>query len=296
MSFYLSLIVIYLSTFTSIVTAAPLCKMVNVCLRPELDSTTDITPTCDPVKFTEFPPSWSYFSYCLAKSHIDHLPDPGINFPVESPINPPAYIVVAHPTSTSVTQYTVPVGFVAPPSASKPVPYPSYCLLPGIECENLPPQPPPPPPPTQPPTQPCGLAACEVVQPPSPSDQPLPPPIPINEKISNPPAGEFREGPDYLTIRIINSLEEALTTSYAQAPECPTPVVGDMQPGTMSSKATAEIAVPTGWSGTISLNKAQYSLNGDETLIEANYVVPHQYSFAVADVDVSYVSVAPLIK
>jgi hypothetical protein len=59
----------------------------------------------------------------------------------------------------------------------------------------------------------------------------------------------------------------------------------------MGSGATASVAFPTGWAGNIAVNEygGGRDIRGDESLIEANFVVPGGYSVAVADVDISYV-------
>lgn len=61
----------------------------------------------------------------------------------------------------------------------------------------------------------------------------------------------------------------------------------------MAAGATAAFAVPTGWIGNVAINNAGQEITGDDTLIEANFVVPDSggYKMAVADVDVSYVYV-----
>jgi hypothetical protein len=69
----------------------------------------------------------------------------------------------------------------------------------------------------------------------------------------------------------------------------PSLVSGDISPGIMTNGETIVYAVPTGWSGNIAFNHAAYEIIGDESLIEASFVVPQRYSVAVADVDISYV-------
>lgn len=80
-----------------------------------------------------------------------------------------------------------------------------------------------------------------------------------------------------------------ISTSYVQGTPGPSPVSGDTNTGTMTAGETAMIAVPTGWSGNIAYNNASFPVNGDVSLLEASFVVPTNYSVAVADVDVSYV-------
>ena len=95
--------------------------------------------------------------------------------------------------------------------------------------------------------------------------------------------------PQYLTITVINSHGDAISTSHAHDPSGPGAVSGNVGPGTMASGATAAFAVPTGWIGNVAINWAGAAITGDDSLIEANFVVPSGYSVAVADVDVSYV-------
>lgn len=64
-----------------------------------------------------------------------------------------------------------------------------------------------------------------------------------------------------------------------------TKALADFEPCT----ATAAFAVPTGWAGNVAIGDAVAAITGDDSLIEANFVVPPGYSVAVADVDVSFV-------
>jgi hypothetical protein len=95
--------------------------------------------------------------------------------------------------------------------------------------------------------------------------------------------------PQYLTITVINSHGDAISTSHAHAANGPSAVSGNVGPGTMANGATAAFALPTGWSGNVAINDAGFEITGDDSLIEASFVVPVDYSVAVADVDVSYV-------
>jgi len=125
---------------------------------------------------------------------------------------------------------------------------------------------------------------------------PVPTPAPaikdraaLMERMDNPP--------QYLTITIVNSRAEPLSTSHAVNYGAPTPIWGDNGPGTIALGGTAAFAVPTGWAGNVAIIDAvmeQDSVtplpdNGDTTLIEASFVVPDGYSMAVVDVDVSMV-------
>ena len=95
--------------------------------------------------------------------------------------------------------------------------------------------------------------------------------------------------PQYLTITVVNSHGDAISTSHVHAANGPSAVSGNVGPGTMAAGETAAFALPTGWSGNVAINDAGWSLTGDDSLIEASFIVPDGYSVAVADVDVSYV-------
>jgi hypothetical protein len=95
--------------------------------------------------------------------------------------------------------------------------------------------------------------------------------------------------PEFLTITIINSHGDAISTSHAHDPNGPSAVSGNVGPGTMANGATAAFAVPTGWIGNVAINDAGWAITGDDSLIEGNFVVPVGDSVAVADVDISYV-------
>lgn len=95
--------------------------------------------------------------------------------------------------------------------------------------------------------------------------------------------------PEFLTITIINNQSDPISTSHAHDPGGPSAVSGGTGPGTLAASATAAFAVPTGWIGNIAVNDAKWTITGDDSLIEANFVIPQGSSIAVADVDVSYV-------
>jgi hypothetical protein len=110
---------------------------------------------------------------------------------------------------------------------------------------------------------------------------PLVTPRPVARDIASPP--------QFVTISIINSHTNAISTAHAHDPNCPGAVQGNIGAGTIAKGSTASFAVPTGWVGNVALNDAAWPITGDDTLIEANFVVPDSYSIAIADVDVSYV-------
>ena len=91
--------------------------------------------------------------------------------------------------------------------------------------------------------------------------------------------------------QVINSHTKAITTEHSREPSAPSAVSGNIQPGTLAAGSTATFAVPTGWIGNVAMNEAGSEITGDDTLIEANFIVPASggYKIAVADVDISYV-------
>ncbi|KAK7972749.1 hypothetical protein PG996_006970 [Apiospora saccharicola] len=97
-------------------------------------------------------------------------------------------------------------------------------------------------------------------------------------------------GPQYVTITITNKGDGAISTSHARAPTAPPMVSGNADPGVIPARGQAEFAVPTGWIGNVAVVPSQFQITGDITLLEANYVIPNGYSYAVADVDVSFVN------
>lgn len=100
-------------------------------------------------------------------------------------------------------------------------------------------------------------------------------------------------GPEYLTISVINSHSNAISTVHNSNPSRPEPTnLSEVQPGTIAVGSTATFAVPTGWEGNIAVVDARYKLSNSDTLIEANYVIPGgEFTHAVADVDISHVYV-----
>lgn len=94
--------------------------------------------------------------------------------------------------------------------------------------------------------------------------------------------------PEYLTITVINSHGDAISTSHVHDADSPSAVGGVVTPGTMANGATATAVYPTGWAGNIAINDAGFELTGDDSLIEASFV--DYEGVAVVDVDVSYVN------
>ncbi|KAL1854071.1 hypothetical protein Daus18300_011569 [Diaporthe australafricana] len=96
--------------------------------------------------------------------------------------------------------------------------------------------------------------------------------------------------PEHLTIEIVNSYGHAITTAHASNAGSPTPVGGEIKPGVIPHGTSASFAVPTGWAGNVAMNRANLSITGDVTLLEASFVVVDGWDFAVAGVDVSHVN------
>ncbi|KAM0249002.1 hypothetical protein ACHAQJ_009251 [Trichoderma viride] len=119
--------------------------------------------------------------------------------------------------------------------------------------------------------------------------------IPSTVRIAGPTAAanihglEIANPPEFLTITVINSHGDAISTSHAHDPSAPSAVSGNVGPGTMAAGATAAFAVPTGWIGNVAINDAGWAITGDDSLIEGNFIIPQGSAIAVADVDVSYV-------
>lgn len=97
--------------------------------------------------------------------------------------------------------------------------------------------------------------------------------------------------PEYLTITIINSRPVPISTAHASNAGAPSPISGDNGPGTIAVGGTASFAVPTGWGGNVAIIDAfaedgvtPLSETGDNSLIEASFIIPKGYNIAVADV------------
>lgn len=103
------------------------------------------------------------------------------------------------------------------------------------------------------------------------------------------PGLDYANPPEYMTIVVVNSHGDTITTSLDTDPSAPTPVSGDTGAGTMTNGQTASIAVPTNWIGNMAINDALWGITGDDSLIESNFAIPQGGNVAVADIDVSYV-------
>lgn len=112
--------------------------------------------------------------------------------------------------------------------------------------------------------------------------------------------GRMAEPPEHLTIEIVNSYGECfperrcmrlskvscsdvnrrlrmvlghdITTAHASNAGSPTPVGGPIPPGVIPNNTTASFAVPTGWAGNVAFNRANLSISGDVTLLEASFI------------------------
>lgn len=93
--------------------------------------------------------------------------------------------------------------------------------------------------------------------------------------------------PSQLTVTVVNKMTEAISTSYV-ANAGPAIVAGETGAGTMDPDATASIVAPSGWAGNIAVGQAQYSMNGDVSLLEGS-LMDQGNGYPVVDMDVSYV-------
>jgi hypothetical protein len=100
---------------------------------------------------------------------------------------------------------------------------------------------------------------------------------------------DYATPPEYMTMIIVNSHGDAITTSMNTNPSVPAPVSGPSGTGTMANGATSTIILPTGWIGNWAINDGNYEITTDDTLIEANFV--DIGDVAVVSLDVSYVYV-----
>ncbi|KAB5523165.1 hypothetical protein GE09DRAFT_1154217, partial [Coniochaeta sp. 2T2.1] len=122
-------------------------------------------------------------------------------------------------------------------------------------------------------------------------------PGPDDANFSNAPmtvaATAITRGPDFVTFTITNHNTAPIFTKHEVDAGYSTERDNMATPGVMRVGAVAEFAVPTGWAGRVAVveNGGGRDIVGDESLIEANYIVPNRDGFtvAIADVDVSYV-------
>ncbi|KAJ0103844.1 hypothetical protein J7T55_002176 [Diaporthe amygdali] len=101
---------------------------------------------------------------------------------------------------------------------------------------------------------------------------------------------DISRGPDLATFTVINKHTANISTSHQCGAGAPTAVSGFVGEGTMAPNASSAFAVPWNWTGNVAVIDAAYSLTGDVSLIEANYVQTWTSQVAVVDVDISYVN------
>lgn len=107
----------------------------------------------------------------------------------------------------------------------------------------------------------------------------------------------MEQPPEHLTIEIVNAygqylgcvhlaqviiqisskklkpaIGQEITTAHASNAGSPTPVGGPIEPGIVPNGTTASFAVPTGWAGNVAMNRANMSITGDVTLLEASFI------------------------
>ena len=88
----------------------------------------------------------------------------------------------------------------------------------------------------------------------------------VHSPQSNPPFGSDSR-------QLTPVIGQEITTAHASNAGSPTPVGGPIEPGTIPDGTTASFAVPTGWAGNVAMNRANMSITGDVTLLEASFVV-----------------------
>ncbi|OKL63647.1 hypothetical protein UA08_00506 [Talaromyces atroroseus] len=98
---------------------------------------------------------------------------------------------------------------------------------------------------------------------------------------------DYATPPEYMTMIIVNSHGDDITTSMNSNPSSPAPVSGPSGTGTMTNGQTASVILPTNWLGNWAINDGHYEITGDDTLIEANF--SEIEDVAVVSLDISYV-------
>ncbi|KAL2276837.1 hypothetical protein FJTKL_00406 [Diaporthe vaccinii] len=96
-------------------------------------------------------------------------------------------------------------------------------------------------------------------------------------------------GPEFMTFTVVNKHTANISTTHVVGAGAPTAVSGPVGAGTMAPNASSSFAVPVNWTGNVAVIDAAYSLTGDVSLIEGNYVQTWNSKIAVTDVDISYV-------
>lgn len=96
-------------------------------------------------------------------------------------------------------------------------------------------------------------------------------------------------GPEFMTFTVVNKHTASISTTHVVGAGAPTAVSGPVGAGTMAPNASSSFAVPLNWTGNVAVIDAAYSITGDVSLIEANYVQNWNFSTPVTDVDISYV-------
>lgn len=113
------------------------------------------------------------------------------------------------------------------------------------------------------------------------------PPEKTGESIAS--ENSISAGPALVTFTVVNKHSAAIGTSHAHQAGGPTAFSGYVGEGTMAPNATASFVVPRNWSGNVAVNDASHEVNGNVSLIEANYFQNTWSKVPVVDVDVSYV-------
>lgn len=103
-----------------------------------------------------------------------------------------------------------------------------------------------------------------------------------------PPQADVTEGPDQLTITVVNKMAEPVSTSCASNAGVPGLVSGGTATGTLTPGETATVVAPREWAGMVAVNLAKYPLNGRASLLEGSLKAWGDVGYRV-DMDVSYV-------
>jgi hypothetical protein len=96
-------------------------------------------------------------------------------------------------------------------------------------------------------------------------------------------------GPEFMTFTVVNKHTASISTTHVVGAGAPTAVSGPVGAGTIAPNASSSFAVPLNWTGNVAVIDAAYSITGDVSLIEANYVQNWDWNSPVTDVDISYV-------
>ncbi|KAM7187280.1 hypothetical protein V8F20_011035 [Naviculisporaceae sp. PSN 640] len=81
---------------------------------------------------------------------------------------------------------------------------------------------------------------------------------------------QISEGPDIMTLEVVNSAGYGLSTTHDRNKDTPAPS-GDPKSGVLPAGSTDRLQIPRGWAGKIAINKQGYAIGEDESLIEGSF-------------------------